>query len=337
MLSAFTAGLSGPELSADEAAVLREARPCGIILFARNAIDPQQIRRLVDAAKNAVGTDAILVLVDQEGGRVQRLGPPRWRPLPSAAAFGALYARDRELALRSAHLTARLTALDLANVGINTNCAPVLDVPVEGSHAVIGDRAYGATADQVIALGRAVAQGLMAGGVLPVVKHVPGHGRATKDSHEDLPVVEASVAELGQADFATFHALAALPAAMTAHVLFTSIDPEHPASASPRVIQEIIRDRIGFDGLLLSDDLGMKALSGSIAERAEAVLAAGSDIALLCSGNLSETVSVARVAPPLQGAALRRFERARAVIGQQQPFDSGEAEACVAAALRVVA
>mgnify|MGYP001246026387 CR=1 FL=1 len=330
MLSAFIAGLAGTELSLREAALLRQARPCGVILFARNVENPAQVRRLTDAVRAAIAADDILVLIDQEGGRVQRLKPPHWRALPPAAAYGRIYRDDPEAALRAARLAARLTAADLAALGINTDCAPVLDVPVAGSHDIIGDRAYGADPAQVAALGRAVAEGFLAGGVLPVIKHIPGHGRATKDSHHDLPAVTASRAELEATDFAAFRALAGMPAAMTAHVVFTAIDAEAPASTSARVTAEIIRGAIGFDGLLMSDDLGMRALTGSIAERAGAVLAAGSDLALLCSGDAAETEIVAAVVPPLQGPALARFARACAVFRQQAAFDVAEAEACLA-------
>ncbi len=333
MLAAFITALAGPELDPAEAAALRSARPCGVILFARNVRDPDQVRRLTHAAREAVGDD-ILVLIDQEGGRVRRLKPPHWRELPPAAAYGRLYAGDPAHACSTVGLAARLTAADLRAVGINTNCAPVLDVPVAGSHDIIGDRAYGAEPGQVCDLGLAVAEGYMAGGVLPVIKHIPGHGRATKDSHLDLPVVSASRADLESTDFAAFRRLAHLPAAMTAHVVFAAIDPDRPASISPRVTAEIIRGAIGFDGLLMSDDLGMKALSGSIGERARAVIAAGSDLALVCSGDLADTEAAAAAVPQLEGVALARFERARAVFGQQQPFDIAQAEAGLALALR---
>lgn len=337
MLSAFIIGLQGQTLEAREASLIRSARPCGVILFARNAADPEQVRRLVGEACAAAGED-ILVLIDQEGGRVQRLRPPSWRALPPAAQYAALYAGNAQEALRAARLAARLTAQDLRALGINTNCAPVLDVPAPGSHDIIGDRAYGATPEQVAALGRAVAQGYIAGGVVPVIKHVPGHGRATKDSHLDLPVVTAGLAELEATDFAPFRALADMPMAMTAHVVFSAIDAEAPASTSRTVTQDVIRRRIGYDGLLISDDLGMRALSGTMPERARAVLAAGSDLALLCSGDPAEAESVAAVVPKLAGEALRRYDRARAVFRQQPAdFDVAEAEACVAAALRPVA
>ena len=336
MLAAFITALAGPELMPAEAAVLRAARPCGVILFARNVRDADQVRRLTDAARDCVGDD-ILVLIDQEGGRVRRLKPPHWRELPSAAAYGRLYADNPADACLTARLAARLTAAELRAVGINTNCAPVLDVPVAGSHDIIGDRAYGADPRQVCDLGLAVAEGYMAGGVLPVVKHIPGHGRATKDSHLDLPVVTASRTDLENTDFTAFRRLAHLPAAMTAHVVFEAIDPDLPASTSPRVTAEIIRGAIGFDGLLMSDDLGMKALSGGIGERAQAVIAAGSDVALVCSGDLADSEAVAAVVPKLESVARDRFERARAVFRQQQPFDVAQAEAGLALALRTQA
>jgi len=334
MLSAFITALAGPELGFREADVLRAAQPCGVILFARNAVDPEQLRRLTDAVRNAIGAGDIPILIDQEGGRVQRLRPPHWRALPAAAAYGRLYASSREEALRLARSAARLTAADLRRVGVNTNCAPLLDLPIPGSHDVIGDRAYGAAPEPVAALGRAVAEGFMAGGVLPVIKHLPGHGRAAADSHHELPVVSATRAELDATDFAPFRALAHIPAAMTAHVVFTDYDADAPASISATVTREAIRGAIGFDGLLMSDDLGMAALSGGIAERARAVLAAGTDVALVCSGNLADTEAVAGVMPPLQGASRARYERACAVFGQQQPFDLAEAEAGLAELLR---
>lgn len=336
MLSAFIAGLAGPELDPREAAVLRAAQPCGVILFARNVGDPAQVRRLCEGAREAVGAD-ILVLIDQEGGRVRRLRPPHWRELPAAAAYGGLYASAPGEACRMARLAAHLTAADLRAAGIDTNCVPVLDVPVPGCHDVIGHRAYGTDPEQVAALGRAVAEGHMAGGVLPVIKHVPGHGRATTDSHLELPVVAAPRAELERTDFAPFRSCRDLPAAMTAHVVFQAIDADRPASTSARVIGDVVRAAIGFDGLLMSDDLGMKALSGTVAERARAVLAAGCDLALLCSGDLGETEAVAAVVPQLGGAALTRFERARTVVGRPQPFDVAEAENCLAQALRAQA
>jgi len=330
MLSAFITGVAGAELGCREGEVLRAARPCGVILFARNAVEPGQLNRLTRAIRAAIGEDDILILIDQEGGRVQRLRPPHWRRLPAAAAYVPAYGGDLEKAARAARLIARLTAADLRAVGINTNCAPLLDVPVAGAHDVIGERAYARAPAAVARLGAAVAEGLMAGGVLPVVKHMPGHGRAMHDSHFDLPVVEAARAELEAADFLPFRALAGLPAGMTAHVVFTAFDAQAPASTSQRLIAQAIRGAIGFDGLLMSDDIGMQALSGSVAMRARAVLGAGCDVVLACSGTLAETEAVAAVAPPLAGRARIRFERALAVVRQQQPFAAGEAEALLA-------
>jgi beta-N-acetylhexosaminidase len=334
MRSAFITGLAGPVLTAQEAALLKAAQPCGIILFQRNIAAPDQVRRLVETARAAVGAADLLVLIDQEGGRVQRLRPPHWPNRPAAARYGAAHARDPEGAVRAARFAAGLAARELVALGINTSCAPVLDLPVAGGHDVIGDRAYGSTPERVIALGRAVAEGLLAGGVLPVIKHIPGHGRATKDSHHELPSVAVGRAELEASDFLPFRALADLPAAMTAHVVFAAIDAAAPASISERVTREVIRGSIGFDGLLLSDDLGMAALSGSLPERAQAVLRAGSDLALLCGGDFSEMQAVAAVMPALGGRARARFERACAAIGAAQALDVAAAEACLAEVLR---
>jgi beta-N-acetylhexosaminidase len=337
MRSAFITGLTGQQLTPAEASLLKAARPCGIILFQRNLADPEQVRQLVDAARAAVGADDFLVLIDQEGGRVQRLRPPHWRDRPAAARYGTAYARDPAGAVRAARFAARLTAAELIALGINTSCAPVLDLTVPGGHDIIGDRAYGAFPERVIALGRAVAEGLLAGGVLPVVKHIPGHGRASKDSHLELPTVDTPRQELEGTDFLPFRALRDLPAAMTAHVVFAAIDPAAPASISAAVTADVIRGHIGFQGLLLSDDLGMAALSGSLPERAAAVLRAGSDLALLCGGGVADMEAVAEVVPPLAGHALARFARAWAAVAEPQALDVAEAEACVAEVLRASA
>jgi beta-N-acetylhexosaminidase len=334
MRSAFITGLAGHALTQRETALLQAAQPCGIILFQRNIAEPKQVRRLVEAARTAVGAADFLVLIDQEGGRVQRLRPPHWRNRPAAACYGSAHARDPQGAVRAARFAAALAARELVALGINTSCAPVLDLPVPGAHTVIGDRAYGSTPERVIALGRAVAQGLLAGGVLPVIKHIPGHGRATKDSHQELPTVLAPRAELEASDFLPFRALADLPAAMTAHVVFAGIDPAAPASVSEPVTREVIRGSIGFDGLLMSDDLGMAALKGSMPERAQAVLRAGSDLALLCAGDCSDMEAVAAVVPTLGGRARARFERACAAICEPQALDEAEAEACLVEVLR---
>lgn len=333
MTNAFIIGVSGETLTADEAAFVRSARPAGLILFARNCVGHDQIRRLVGDVRAAADSDAFLVLIDQEGGRVQRLRPPLGRALPAADAYAQCYAGDPDGTKEVAFLAARLLADDLKSLGINTDCAPVLDLPVAGAHDVIGDRAYGREPAQVAALARAVADGFMAGGVLPVIKHIPGHGRATKDSHHELPVVTEPHAVLSETDFAPFKALSDMPAAMTAHVVFTAIDDAHPASTSRRVTQDIIRGEIGFDGLLMSDDLSMKALSGRFAERTRAVLEAGSDVVLHCNGVLSEMEQIAAEVPALAGDALRRFHAAFAVCGRNEPYDSARAEAQLAAVL----
>lgn len=317
MLKSFITGLSGPELTLDEAQFLAAERPCGVILFARNCRDHQQISKLVANARLAAGQDRILVLIDQEGGRVQRLRPPLGRALPPAAAYGELYASDPVRALALTRDVAHLLAEDLRDYGIDTDCAPVLDVPVPGAHGIIGDRAFGDAPDRIVPLAGAFADGLMAGGVLPVIKHIPGHGRATKDSHLDLPVVTTAADELSRTDFAPFKALARIPSAMTAHVIFTAFDPQRPASISKVVHDRVIRGEIGYDGFLMSDDLNMQALTGTLGARAEAVLHAGSDVALHCNGNLAEMREVAAAVPRLEGHSLRRFQEAIAVTRRQ--------------------
>lgn len=331
--SALITGLAGTELSGGERAFLRDVRPCGMILFARNCVSHVQIQRLVAAAKYAIGSDDVLVLIDQEGGRVQRLRPPLGRALPSAAVYARIYRSNRARALNLARSVARLMAHDLLSLGINTDCAPVLDVPVAGAHDIIGDRAYGRDVESVVALGRAVADGFMAGGMLPVMKHIPGHGRATADSHLALPVVDADLTTLAATDFGPFRALADLPAAMTAHVVFAAIDAVNPASTSVIVTRDIIRGAIGFDGFLMSDDLGMHALSGPMRARAEAVIAAGSDAALHCSGDLSEMAEAAAGVPFLADAAARRFAACLAVLRRHEPFEIAEAESALAEVL----
>lgn len=337
MRTALIVGVAGAALSREEAAFLKDARPAGLILFARNLDSHAQIRALVGEVCAAVGSDDLLVLIDQEGGRVQRLRPPLGRALPPAASYGALYARDPNAAIAAAFAVFRLLAGDLVELGINTDCAPVLDIPVPGAHGIIGDRAYGSEPRQIVALARAVAEGLMAGGVIPVIKHIPGHGRATKDSHLALPVVTESRAALAESDFAPFKALNTLPAAMTAHVVFQAIDPDAPASTSTIVMRDIIRGDIGFDGLLMSDDITMKALSGTMRARAERVIAAGSDVVLHCSGDLSEMRAAAAGTPGLAGRALERFAAALQVTKTRQPFDVAAAEAQLAGVLATAA
>lgn len=321
---AFICGCSGPDLTEDECAFLRDERPCGLILFARNCVSREQIERLSDRARACVG-DELLVLIDQEGGRVQRMGPPEWPAYPAARVYAGLYAADAEQGLAALRLITRLMAEDLHEVGINTDCAPVLDVPAAGAHEIIGDRSYGSDADAIIALGRAMAESLIDGGVLPVIKHVPGHGRARADSHKELPVIDAELEELEATDFRPFAALADMPLAMTAHVVLRAIDEEAPATVSPRIMKEVIRDRIGIRGLIMSDDLDMAALSGTPDERAQAVLAAGCDVVLHCSGVLDHMVQVANVVPELSEKGLARFRAAHDRLKPPVPYDREQA------------
>lgn len=325
---AFLTGISGLTLTPKERAFLREVRPWGGILFKRNIDKPDQVSGLISEFRRELDSPEAPILIDQEGGRVQRLAPPHWPAYPAGATFGALYDEDARAGLRAAWLGARLIAADLVALGITVDCLPLADVPVAGADAVIGDRAYGTTPDKVAAIARAVADGLAAGGVLPVVKHIPGHGRATADSHHRLPVVETPAAELERSDFAAFRPLADLPMAMTAHVVFSAIDPAQPATTSATMIQQVIRNGIGFQGLLMSDDVSMNALSGSIAERSRAAIAAGCDVVLHCNGKLDEMRAVADAVPELAGAALLRAERALATRRAPQPFDAlaGRAE-----------
>src|SRR5882724_12049389 len=292
---AFITGVSGPELSAGERAFIRAERPWGFILFKRNIETPAQVSSLVRELRNSVNDPDAPVLIDQEGGRVPRLGPPHWPIYPPGAVFGALYDIDPALGLGAARLSSRLIAADLTDLGITVDCLPLADVPVEGSDAVIGNRAYGTEPGKVAAIARAVTEGLQRGGVLPVLKHIPGHGRATADSHFRLPTVDTSRDELNRTDFAAFQPLADLPIAMTAHVVFSALDPAHPATTSATIINEVIRGVIGFQGLLMSDDVSMNALAGSIVERTRAIVNAGCDMVLHCNGKLDEMRGVAHL------------------------------------------
>src|ERR1700761_4158926 len=324
---AFITGISGLELSAAERAFIAAERPWGFILFKRNVETPEQVVRLVGELKEAAGRGDVPILIDQEGGRVQRLGPPHWPAYPPGALFGTLHDLDPALGLAAARLGARLIAADLYELGINVDCLPLADVPVVGADAVIGDRAYGTEPGKVAAIARAVTEGLQQGGILPVLKHIPGHGRATSDSHLALPTVDTSRDELERTDFAAFKPLADLPMAMTAHVVFSDIDSAQPATTSATMIERVIRGLIGFQGLLMSDDVGMNALAGSIGERSRALIAAGCDMILHCSGKLDEMQEVAREAPELSGKALIRAQRALASRKPPQPFDRAVARA----------
>ena len=325
--SAAIYGCAGPRLGAEEAAFFRDVQPWGFILFARNIEGPDQVRALIAALRETVGRQDAPVLIDQEGGRVQRFGPPHWRKHPPARVLAGLpggWAVQRE----AVRLGARLMADDLFALGVNVDCAPVLDVPQPGAHDIIGDRAYGETPQPVALLGRAAAEGLLAGGVLPVIKHIPGHGRATSDSHLDLPVVEASLEALRETDFPPFEALSDMPLAMTAHVLYRALDPRRPATTSRRVIEGVLRGELGFSGLIMSDDLSMQALQGDMTLRARRSLAAGCDVVLHCNGNMAEMTAVAAGVGTLSGRAARRAEAALARLPKRpEPFDRREAEA----------
>ena len=305
-------GCEGTQLSEREAAFFREIKPWGYILFARNIDNPDQVRRLVDDLKTAAGHDDVAVLIDQEGGRVRRLRPTHWPDYHSGRTIGLRYKHNSDQGRRMAWVQSRLMAFDLAKLGINVDCLPVLDVPVDGSHDVIGDRAYCDKYWVVADIGKAACAGLLAGGVLPVVKHIPGHGRANVDSHHDLPVVDADFETLNGSDFAAFKKLADMPLAMTAHVVYSAIDPIAPATTSAKVIDEIIRQEIGFDGLLMCDDLSMHALSGDLSERTQSAFAAGCDVVLHCNGVMEQMQAVASSLQPFSSEALTRAEKAAA-------------------------
>jgi len=318
---AFITGLAGLSISPVERAFFREAQPWGLIIFKRNVSTPSQVTGLADSFRETVGWEAP-ILVDQEGGRVQRLQPPYWAAYPPGRRYSELYDREPASGVAAARLAGHLIAADLRPLGIDVDCLPLADVPVETADPVIGDRAYGKEPGKVAAIARAIADGLQAGGVLPVLKHLPGHGRATADSHHKLPVVDADRATLEATDFAAFRPLAGLPLGMTAHVVFSAIDPVAPATTSVTIVRQVIRGFIGFQGLLMSDDVSMKALSGSIAERSRAALAAGCDIVLHCNGDIREMTAVAGEAPALSGDAAKRAAAALAARTAPEEFDT---------------
>jgi beta-N-acetylhexosaminidase len=324
---AFITGIAGPALTPDEREFMRAERPWGLILFKRNIENKPQVADLVAEIRQTSGRSDAPVLIDQEGGRVQRLQPPIWPSYPPGATFGRLFQRDPAKGLRAARLSAHLIAADLTALGIDVDCLPIVDIPIPGSDNVIGDRAYGTDPATVGAIGRAVADGLRDGGVLPILKHIPGHGRALVDSHHLLPVVDTPRAELEAIDFAPFRELADLPMAMTAHVIYSAYDAARPATTSATIVSEVIRGLIGFDGLLMGDDVSMNALDGSIAERSRATIAAGCDVVLACNGKLDEMRAVADNVPELRGDALRRADAARASKRPPQPIDVSAARA----------
>lgn len=314
-------GCSGLTLTDAERRFFQAVNPQGFILFARNVDTPDQVRALVQSLRETVGRADAPVLIDQEGGRVQRLRPPHWRKAPAGEPFARLAARDMAAAKDALRLNYRLIGRELADLGIDVDCAPVLDVPVPGAHDVIGDRAFGHGPDMVAELGRCVIDGLLDEGVLPVIKHIPGHGRSMVDSHLDLPVVEATRDELEAQDFPPFRALADAPWAMTAHVVYKAIDAARPATTSPRVIDEIIRGIIGFQGVLISDDLSMKALGGSFEDRTTASLDAGCDMVLHCNGDMAEMEAIARVLRPLTEVARERLAQGLRAKRRPQALD----------------
>ncbi|KRA59312.1 beta-hexosaminidase [Caulobacter sp. Root655] len=327
-ISAAILGCAGTALLAEEAAFFRDVKPWGFILFRRNIESPDQVRALTAALRATVGRDDAPILIDQEGGRVARLQPPHWKTYPPGRAYGALVANDPLVAREITRLGARLIAHDLTSLGINVDCVPVLDVPDPKGHEIIGDRAYGDTPEQVATLGRAAAEGLLAGGVLPIIKHIPGHGRAMSDSHLELPVVKAKLAELEARDFAPFRVLSDMPMAMTAHVVYTAIDRGRPATTSRKAIKKIIRESIGFDGLLMSDDLSMKALSGDFRQRAKDSLSAGCDVVLHCNGDMAEMKAVMSGVGKLSREAKRRVQAVMArIVKVPEPLDVAEARA----------
>ncbi len=331
-IRAFISGCASTKLSDEEKHFFSEACPWGLILFKRNIENPAQVAELTASYREIVGRADAPVLIDQEGGRVQRLGPPHWPDFPAAERLTNL-SQNRS----SVELGARLIANELVPLGINVDCLPVADLRFPGAHDVIGNRAYGNDPAEVAALARAAADGLLAGGVLPVAKHIPGHGRAMADSHLELPKVSTSRAELERTDFEPFRRLSDLPLAMTAHVIYEAIDPALPATISPTAIREVIRGSIGFDGLLMTDDVSMKALSGAIGENTKAAFAAGCDLALHCNGRMDEMRAVAASSPLLEGKPAERAKKALdSIAAGPKPLDVAEAWSRFSAMLETV-
>jgi beta-N-acetylhexosaminidase len=324
-IRALIIGCAGTELTPDEVRLFSDINPWGLILFKRNCESPDQIQSLIKSFRTAVARSDAPVFVDQEGGRVQRLGPPHWRKYPEARKFGSLYQINPALALRTARNVGRLMAQDLFDLGFTSTCLPVLDVPQAGAHDVIGNRAYDARPDRVMALARSHVAGLMEGGILPVMKHIPGHGRSMVDSHHDLPIVTASRMELETQDFVPFTGFADCPMAMTAHVVYQSIDPDLPGTLSRKVVRHAIRRVIGFNGLLMTDDLSMKALQGSLGQKAQMAYDAGCDMLLHCNGVIDEMREVAEHAQLLSVKTARRAKAALKLRRKPQPFDEKQA------------
>jgi beta-N-acetylhexosaminidase len=314
-------GCAGLELRTEEAAFFASVKPVGFILFARNCQTPEQVQKLTRDLRQVIGNENALICIDQEGGRVSRLGLPYWRKVPSAKVFSDMVEQNPVAAYEALTLNVRLIGQELRELGINVNCLPVLDIPADGADPIIGDRALGKEPEQVSALGRLSCQALLHEGVLPIIKHIPGHGRASVDSHKTLPIVDTSRAELSEIDFKPFKALADMPIAMTAHVIYSSIDSERPATISTKIIQDVIRREICFDGLLMTDDLSMQALTGSFKDRTLSSLDAGCDVVLHCNGDMSEMVEVASVIPNLSTEGNKRLGRALEKIAKFETID----------------
>ena len=324
-MKAVIFGFEGKELSQEEIKFFQEQDPLGFIIFARNIEDKNQLKKLTASLIEILDRDDVLILIDQEGGRVARLKPPHFRDTLPAGDFAKLAEGDLELAKRAVYLNHRLIADELYELGINVDCAPMIDVLFEGSHDIVGDRAFGKTPEQVATLANEACNGLIDGGVMPVIKHIPGHGRAKADSHEDLPIVDASLEELEKTDFVPFKELNNQPFAMTAHIKYSAIDKENPATLSNKAI-DLIRNKIGFGGALMTDDLSMKALSGDFSERVKNSIAAGCDIILHCNGDMNEMVRVASATPELSDDAKKRVENAWKFYQKPKEFDVGASE-----------
>jgi len=324
-VSALIIGCSGHVLTAQEIDFLREFDPWGLILFQRNCQSPEQIKALISSFRGIFGRCDAPVLIDQEGGRVQRLGPPHWREYPAAGVFGDLFQKDRDDARQATYLITRLMAEDLHDLGISVDCLPVVDVPHPGADNIIGNRAYSNEPEIVAELAHLAAKALLDGGILPVIKHIPGHGRATVDSHIDLPRVTTGAEELRNVDFAPFVELSQLPLAMTAHVVYEAFDNKNPATLSPAIIEGVIRGQIGFDGLIMSDDLSMKALSGTLDELTCSAYAAGCDVVMHCNGDMAEMRSIAANVPRLAGKPLSRAKAALKCLNYPQDYDRDHA------------
>ena len=325
--SAIIFGCEGTALNDWERDFFADANPFGFILFKRNCESPEQLRHLTYDLREAIGRDDAPILVDQEGGRVTRLKPPHWRAAPAPGRLGALMELDPSAAEEAVKLNTGLLSAELRDVGLNVNCIPSLDLAFPGAHDVIGDRAFAAEPEAAARLGKVCVDSCLAAGIMPVIKHIPGHGRAMVDSHLSLPVVDATLEELQATDFAAFKPLAGCPWGMTAHVVYTAVDPERPATQSATVVEEIIRTYIGFDGLLLSDDLSMEALEGDLGQRAAAAMTAGCDIALHCNGKRGEMQAVAVNAPVMSEKARARAAAAVRRLGKPGEFDSEGAAA----------